>query len=94
MFDCKLKENGEVMMVGRLDASQAPKAEAVLNKVTGDCIIDCTDLDYVSSAGIGAILATYKRLYDRGQRLRLTNANPQITKVFHYAGLAKLFGME
>jgi anti-anti-sigma factor len=94
MFDCKLAENGEVMMEGRLDASQAPKAEAILDEVTGDCIINCTDLDYVSSAGIGVILATYKRLYDTGNSLKLTNANPQITKVFHYAGLAKLFGME
>lgn len=94
MFECKLNENGEVLMIGRLDASQAAKAEAVLDRVTTDCTINCQDLDYMSSAGIGVILATYKRLYDSGKNFRLINANDHINKVFHYAGLTKLFGME
>lgn len=94
MFEIKITEPGKVFLSGRFDAAQAENAEAAFKSVNESCVVDCTDLDYISSAGIGVIIATYKRLYDKGADLRLTNLNNRIKQVFHYAGLNKIFNIE
>jgi len=91
MFDIRLEKNYEVIIVGHFDAVQVDKAETVFNQVNRDCTVNCKDLEYISSAGIGVLLATYKRLYDLGFNLRLINLNPYITKVLTYAGMAEIF---
>jgi anti-sigma B factor antagonist len=94
MFDIKVAENGEVLLSGRFDASQVGKAEAALEQVKGPCLIDCKDLDYISSAGIGVIIATYKRLHQLGAGVKMINLNDHIRQVFHYAGLTDLFQID
>ncbi|MEW5874193.1 MAG: STAS domain-containing protein [Candidatus Zixiibacteriota bacterium] len=91
MFDVKVGKDGTVQLIGRFDAAQAPRATDVLATLEGECIIDCRDLDYISSAGIGVLIATYTRLREQGKNLRLTNLNPNITRVLHYAGLTSIF---
>lgn len=94
MFDIRIGEQGNVFLSGRFDASQVETAEAVFAEVSGTCIVDCQDLDYISSAGIGVIIATYKRLYDTGASLKLINLNDHTKQVFRYAGLTKIFNVE
>ena len=91
MFDLRIAESGEVVFSGRLDASQAANALALLEQIESDCTIDCKDLDYMSSAGIGVLIATFKRLHANGHGLKLRNLNQSIRKVLHYAGLTKVF---
>ena len=50
--------DGRVAMSGRLDASQAATAQAFLDKLNGEVVLDCTALDYLSSAGLGVLLTT------------------------------------
>jgi anti-anti-sigma factor len=83
-----------VSLSGRFDASQVQRAEMVLNQITETCILDCTGLEYISSAGIGVILALYKRLDERGGTVKMTNVSALIRQVFHYAGLDKVFSIE
>ena len=94
MFDAKVGNNNTVYLSGRLDASQVPTAAATLEKITTSAIIDFTDLEYISSAGIGELLAVLKRLSDSGQSLKLTNLSKHIRDVFGYAGLDKVFVIE
>jgi anti-anti-sigma factor len=94
MFECRLGNNRIVLLIGRFDASQTAVAQAVLDGVTHDCVVDCRDLSYISSAGISVILSTYKRLHDVGKTLTLINANEHISRVLHYAGLTELFGIQ
>jgi anti-anti-sigma factor len=94
MFEIKVSKDGEILLSGRFDASQVEKAAAVMDRISGDCIINCKDLDYISSAGIGMIIATYKRLYEQEAKLQLINLNDHIKQVFRYAGLATIFGIE
>ena len=72
MFDIRRAENGTVMLSGRLDASQAEKARGVLATITESCAIDFTDLDYISSLGLGVLLEAQKRLNE---------VPPAITKI-------------
>jgi len=91
MFDIKYRDDQSVVLSGRLDASQVENARAVLEQVKGSCVIDFHDLNYISSAGLGLLLATQKRLVEAGYKLKLVNLNQHIRDVFHYAGFDKIF---
>jgi anti-anti-sigma factor len=91
MFDINFNEGGEVVVSGRLDAAQASTAQAFLDGVDGQCIIDMAALDYISSAGLGVLLSTHKRLMAANQGLQLINVNSHINDIFSYSGFDKLF---
>src|SRR6185503_16641344 len=54
MFEIRVVD-GVVRMKGRLDASQSDQALKVMRGVEGSVSVDCSELDYISSAGIGVI---------------------------------------
>lgn len=94
MFDITVDQQGTVRVSGRLDASQVERAENELAKVNGSAVVDFAKLEYISSAGIGVILKTYKRLHDAGLSLRLVNMSRRIRNVFEYAGLDRVLTIE
>lgn len=77
---------GVVTMAGRLDAAQSPVAQQFLDATSGKVTIDCARLEYVSSAGLGVLLKTQKRLLVDGGGLCLTGVNPHIRDIFEYSG--------
>jgi anti-anti-sigma factor len=85
---------GAVVVTGRLDAAQAPVAQALLDRVQGTVTLDCAGLEYVSSAGLGVLLKTQKRLMAGGGKLRLVGVRPQLRDIFVYSGFDKLFEIE
>jgi anti-anti-sigma factor len=93
MFDIRVK-GGVYYLRGRLDASQAERAERMLDKMQASAVADVSELDYISSAGISALVRTQQRLQDAGHRLTLVNLQPRIRSVFHYAHLEQVFGIE
>jgi anti-anti-sigma factor len=94
VLDIAIDENGTVFLTGRFDASQVDKAKEFLGKLNDSIVADFSGLEYISSAGIGVILVTYKRLHDAGRTLRLVNMTERIKNVFQYAGLDKVFIIE
>lgn len=93
MFEIGFNEQGEVAVRGRLDAAQAQKAQAFLDAIDGACTVDMAELDYISSAGLGVLLATHKRLMSSSGGLQLVNVNPHINDIFRYSGFDKLFAI-
>jgi anti-anti-sigma factor len=94
MFDMKFGEKSEILLSGRFDASQVDKARTVFDTINESKIVDFTDLDYISSAGLGVLLMTQKRLKDKGDELVLQNLNKHIREVFKYAGFDMIFKIE
>ena len=94
MFEINIVDDGLVKLSGRLDAAQAERAKAALKTINHSTTADLTDLDYISSAGLGVIVETYKRLHDAGHSLRLIHLNPRIRSVFVYAVLDKVLLIE
>lgn len=94
MLKIELADKSTVVLTGRFDASQVAQADPVFDSLDGNCTINCKGLDYVSSAGIGVILGTYKRLHEQGFSLKMTNVNDHIRQVFRYAGLDKIISMD
>lgn len=93
MLDIRIGDDQCVLMRGRLDASQAATAQAFLDQVEPPCVIDVAGLEYISSAGLGVLLKTHKRLLAAGSGLRLVNVNPHVNDVFRYSGMDKLFSI-
>ena len=83
-----------MVVVGRLDAAQSPVAQAFLDRVEGTVTLDCSALEYISSAGLGVLLKTQKRLLASGGKLRLTGVNRHLQDVFGYSGFDQLFEIE
>jgi anti-anti-sigma factor len=86
--------DGRVSFTGRLDAAQSPRAQAFLDALADPGEIDLAGLEYISSAGLGVLLRTHKRLLASGGRLRLVNVNHHIYDVFRYSGFDQLFDVE
>ena len=85
---------GVVVVSGRLDAAQSPAAQAFLDQVAGPVTLDCARLDYISSAGLGVLLKTQKRLMASGGKLRLAGVNPHLRDIFLYSGFDRIFEIE
>jgi len=94
MFEIDARENGEIVVSGRLDAAKAPRAQEFLDRVRGECVIDMSALEYISSAGLGVLLRTHKRLLVEGEGVRLVNVNSHIYDIFAYSGFDRLFHIE
>ena len=74
-------------IAGRLDAAQCPAAQAFLDKVQGTVTLDCSALEYISSAGLGVLLKTQKRLLAAGGKLRLDGREPPPARHLRVLGL-------
>ena len=81
-------------LAGRLDAAQAPAAQSALDRLHGDAVLDMSALDYISSAGLGVLLKTQKRLTSAGGGLRLVGVRTHIREIFGYAGFDQIFTIE
>lgn len=92
MFSASIPEEGRVSLSGRFDAAQVEKARAVFDQVKGSATVDFAALEYISSAGLGILLMTQRRLRESGAGgLKLVNLNKHIRDVFQYAGFDKIF---
>ena len=86
--------DGAVVLNGRLDAAQAPAAQTYLDQIQGAVTLDCGQLEYISSAGLGVLLKTQKRLLAGGGKLRLVRLKPHLRDIFTYSGFDQLFEIE
>ncbi len=94
MLSIELGAEGVVVAVGRLDAAQAPAAQAFLDALQGAVTLDCGGLEYISSAGLGVLLKTQKRLLAAGGKMRLTGVNRHLQDIFRYSGFDQIFEIE
>ena len=94
MFEIRMDDNGGMKLAGRLDAAEAERAADELRAVRQSVRLDCSELDYISSAGIGVLIELYKRLQASGHTVTLTHVLPRVRNIFRYAGLDRLLNIE
>jgi anti-sigma B factor antagonist len=94
MLGIEFGDAGTVVVSGRLDAAQAAAAQSFLDAVQGTVTLDCSRLEYISSAGLGVLLKTQKRLLASNGKLRLAGLKPHLLDVFTYSGFDQLFEIE
>ena len=82
---------------GEINILTAPEFEETLNNgIEGIALltIDFNDCDYVSSAGLRVLLATFKTLKKNNARMRLINVGENFTEVLENTGLDAVFDIE
>jgi anti-sigma B factor antagonist len=86
--------DGVVVVSGRLDAAQCPTAQSFLDSVSGSVTLECSRLEYISSAGLGVLLKTQKRLLASAGKLRLIGISRHLQDIFLYSGFDQIFEIE
>ncbi len=94
MFEIRFAEDGEVILSGRFDTTQADRVREEMHQVTGSCTVNFEKLDYISSSGLGVLLSVQKRLSESGCSLKLVKLNRHIREVFQIAGFDRIFEIE
>jgi anti-sigma B factor antagonist len=85
---------GIVVIAGRFDASQTGAAQSFLDQVQGPVTLDCSRLEYISSAGLGVLLKTQKRLMAANGKLRLSGMSRHVRDIFQYSGFDRVFEID
>ena len=91
------EENNDLVMYfeGRLDtaaATEAEKAVAPLKESTGhNIILDCSQLDYISSAGLRIFLSILKSAKPKGDHVYVRGLSDSVRAVFTMTGFVNLF---
>lgn len=94
MFNAKILDAGEISFSGRLDASRVDVAEKILEEVITSSTINLKELEYISSAGLGILLAHQQRLKETGHALRLINPNKHVRDIFVLTGFDRVFEID
>ena len=94
----QLKEGSTLTMKvsGRLDTMTAPQLESEstghLDGIT-EFIMDFTDLEYISSAGLRVLLVTSKMMKGKG-RFVIRNINETVREIFEVTGFLDILTVE
>ena len=83
-------------LIGRLDTTTAPELEVAIDGCAAeikDLVLDCSALEYVSSAGLRVILKAQKMMNVQGA-MKLTHVNETIMEVFDITGFADILTIE
>jgi anti-sigma B factor antagonist len=94
MFTIAVNSTGTIVLTGRFDASQADRAREVLSRLNDSAIVDFGGLEYISSAGLGVLLATQQRLNKEGKKIKIVKMNSLIRDVFKIARFDLIFEIE
>lgn len=78
---------------GRIDTNTAAEFEEEVSALlpgmhTVD--VDLEDVDYVSSAGLRALLAIYKQCHEQQASMTVLNVMPEVMNVFEMTGFSKV----
>lgn len=87
-------ENTLVRVIGELDASSSIALDQELSELIQDqhqrILVDCEDLQYISSAGLGVFMSYIQEMEQKGIKLVLYGLSPKVKNVFEILGLDQL----
>ena len=81
---------------GRLDANTSPElGSALKNSISGidSLVLDFSKVDYVSSAGLRALLIAHKLMSAQGN-MKVTNINEGVMEILKMTGFADILTIE
>ena len=81
----------------RIDTVTAPDFENEINDEMGkfdSLIIDFSNLEYISSAGLRVLIATQKKLKSEDIPMTIKNVNDTISEIFRMSGFDKVLKIE
>lgn len=98
IVDEKVEKDKLILFVkGRLDTTTAPQLEEILaGKTTGlaELILDFSELEYISSAGLRVLLATHKIMCRQNGGLTIRGVNDEVMEVLHITGFLDILNVK
>ncbi len=100
-FLIETRDEGNVRILalrGFLDAHTAPRFEAAVEEELragrSRLVVDCTGLDYISSAGLGVFMTFIDEARGAGGDIKLASIQPKVYQIFDVLGFPALFDIQ
>ena len=92
----RLQEDGAdiIALIGEIDASSSIELDLSIAKSVGEgytkILVDCSALEYISSAGLGVFMSYIEEFKDRNIRMVLFGMRDKVKNTFDILGLNEL----
>ena len=86
----------EWKLTGWLDTQSAPELEAELRDLAPEItslVLDLSEVEYISSAGLRVLLAAHKNMVKKGG-MKVLHVNEVVQEVFEVTGFADILTIE
>ena len=88
-------DNIVAILEGSLDTAAAPEAEKAMGPLYDaegrDIILDCTDLEYISSAGLRIFLNILQHAQEKGGHVYIKGITDAVRSIFAITGFCNIF---
>ncbi|MCK5221868.1 MAG: STAS domain-containing protein [Candidatus Aminicenantes bacterium] len=96
LIKSKTIENvGVLYPTGHLDAHSVEKFENEMIKMLDDSIVkivvNCNELNYISSAGMGIIMGYLDEIREKGGDIKLSNVIDRVYEIFDLVGFTEIY---
>lgn len=85
-------------ITGEIDIYTSPDLREILNNILDEkeenIRIDCKNLDYIDSTGLGVLIGALKKLKKNEKNIIIANPKENISKLLKITGLDKIFVIE
>lgn len=92
----RLQEDGTdvLALIGEIDASSSIELDLAIAKSVGEgftkILIDCSSLEYISSAGLGVFMSYIEEFKDKNIKMVLFGMSDKVANTFEILGLHEL----
>ncbi|MBO6237617.1 MAG: STAS domain-containing protein [Bacteroidales bacterium] len=100
-MEINITNNGDSMvctLAGRLDTPASLQVskdiQPLLDNADKEIVLDCTDLEYISSSGLRILLGIRKETARKGGKVILKHIREEIRQVFLMTGFYNLFEIQ
>ena len=87
-----------VQLIGELDTmattEQADELQQVLNIADKALVVDCSEMEYISSAGLRFFMQLKRESEAKGGSIRITHLNEDVADIFRMSGFQNIFTIE
>ena len=87
-----------LVLSGELDIASAPMLEAAVAEVpdsgTSALMLDLSDVTFMDSSGLKAVLATYRRCQEHEREFAVAGASDSVRRVLDMTGVSRAIGFE
>ncbi|HEY8313568.1 MAG TPA: STAS domain-containing protein [Candidatus Baltobacteraceae bacterium] len=99
-IDIKSENNGDALIFklrGSLDLATAPSVRAALIEAADEgkheIIVDLTQLEFLDSTGLGALIGAHRRSLEHDGRVALVVTDGPIARLLNITGLMRVFAV-
>lgn len=81
-------------IAGRVDTATSAQLEEAVSpyfaKIGSKVMLDCKEMEYISSAGLRVFLTAHKNIAMKGGEFTVSNLSAQVRSVFDMTGFSKI----